>query len=202
MTKKYLVTASLALVLGLSACSAGVETNDGADDASSSPVVASTPSAVTTEPTQSSTQPAQSTQSPSTKATSSETAGNGSGSGSESNSGAAVQGGTLRADLSPAVTTELTCPDGTLNIDGTALSVEIVDDCETVNVTGDISTILAQSVGTLNLDGNGSTVVMSTVEVVNLTEQSSINTVVWESGNPAVNDLSTASVVVSESRLP
>ena len=56
--------------------------------------------------------------------------------------------------------------------------------------------------GKLNLDGNGATVGMRTVEVVNLTEQSSINTVVWESGNPAVNDLSTASVVVSESRLP
>ncbi|MCA9564946.1 MAG: hypothetical protein KC561_15725 [Myxococcales bacterium] len=197
MTKKYLVVASLGLVLGLSACSAGVE-KSGTDGASSSPVVASSPS----EPAVVATTPSH-TQSPSAVATSSASTGNSSQGSSETSSpDATEEKGALRAELSPAVTTELTCPDGTLNIDGTALSVEIVDDCDTVNVTGDISTILAQSVGTLNLDGNGSTVVMSTVGVVNLTEQSSINTVVWESGNPVVNDLSTASVVVSESRLP
>lgn len=197
-TKKYLVAASFCLVLGLGACSAGFDKTSSAEDASSSPVVASSPaeSAVTSGvPTQ--------TKSPSGNASSSESAVNDSqDSDADSSSGAADDEGALRDELAPDVTTELTCPDGTLNIDGTALSVEIVDDCETVNVTGDISTVLAQGVGTLNLDGTGSTVLMTTVDVVNVSEKSSINTVVWESGNPVVNDLSTSSVVVSEGRLP
>ncbi len=197
MTKKHLVAASFCLVLGLGACSAGFDKTSSAEDASSSPVVASSPSksAVTSGvPTQ--------TKSPSGNASSSESAVNDSQDSDADSSPGADEEGALRDELAPDVTTELTCPDGTLNIDGTALSVEIVDDCETVNVTGDISTVLAQGIGTLNLDGTGSTVLMTTVDVVNVSEKSSINTVVWESGNPVVNDLSTSSVVVSEGRLP
>ena len=68
--------------------------------------------------------------------------------------------------------------------------------------SGDVSTVVTQKIGTLNLDASGTVVLMSSADYVNLAASGSINTVVWERGNPVVNDLSVSSVVVSESRMP
>lgn len=108
----------------------------------------------------------------------------------------------MRRDLAEDVVTELTCPDGVVDVDSFATVVEVVEDCSVVNVSGDASTVVAQNVGTLNLDASATVVLVASAEQVNLAANGSANTVVWESGSPTVSDLSTGSVAVSEERMP
>lgn len=191
MKTKFLAIAGLTGALALGACSAGVDSNGGDPEvtaSSSSNVVTKSPEATTDAAT------VDADPDPGTDVTDADSDG-------DSQEPGAGSVGVMREEMSEGVVTELTCPDGTVEINTTASAVEVVEDCDVININADVSTVIAQQVGTLNLDASGTVVLIAGADVVNLAASGSVNTVVWESGNPIVNDLSTSSVVVSESRM-
>lgn len=192
---KILAIVGLTAALGLGACAAGID-SQGERGEPSTAVSQSSNEASSPTPTAIATPTETTPDAPDADAvTESET-------GTDAPDESLEPGGAMREEMAQGVVTELTCPEGVVDINATASVVEVVEDCGEVNVTGDISTILTQKVGTLNLDATSTVVVMTSVDYVNLSANGSINTVTWESGNPVVNDQSTGSVVVSESRMP
>lgn len=106
-----------------------------------------------------------------------------------------------REELLDQVRTQLTCPDGYLEIDGIATSVEIVDDCEEVVVTGDVPKIVAQHIGTLTVSGTGADIIVISVDHIEVTEDGDIALVAWETGSPSVIDRSIGSTILPLSEL-
>ena len=187
MKARFLAIVGSVAVLGLGACSVGIDSGEKRPDVSASSSSNDATSAAV---------------SPTTAPVPTANGDTGSGLDGGADVPDAVSSGAMREELSVGVVTELTCPDGVVDIGTTASAVEVVEDCDIVNVSGDVSTVVTQKIGTLNLDASGTVVLMSSADYVNLAASGSINTVVWERGNPVVNDLSVSSVVVSESRMP
>jgi hypothetical protein len=74
--------------------------------------------------------------------------------------------------------------------------VEIIDDCDEVIVTADISTVVAQKVGHLHLQSVGSDIVIASADKITVDENADINEVVWEEGNPDIEDSSVGSTLL------
>lgn len=101
-----------------------------------------------------------------------------------------------REELLKDVSKQLRCPDGTLTIDGVSPRVEIIDDCDEVIVTADISTVVAKKVGHLHLQSVGSDIVIASADKITVDENADINEVVWEEGNPDIEDSSVGSTLL------
>ena len=101
-----------------------------------------------------------------------------------------------REEFLPMVTSELTCPDGALAIEGIGV-YNIADDCDAITITGNGSVVLVQNVGSLQIDAIGVVVLAAEADSITLSDQSNGSYVSWETGAPDIDDSSIGSVLVS-----
>lgn len=85
----------------------------------------------------------------------------------------------------------LSCPEGSLQIDAVGDVIALDGDCDTIEVSGTGTVVLARGVGDLQVTGVSNVVIVATADTIDVS--GTANRIVWESGTPTVADTGTAS---------
>lgn len=85
----------------------------------------------------------------------------------------------------------LSCPEGSLQIDAVGDVIALDGDCDTIEVSGTGTVVLARDVGDLQVTGVSNVVIVATADTIDVS--GTANRIVWESGTPTVADTGTAS---------
>lgn len=120
--------------------------------------------------------------------------------GEPTDDGGAASSGTdsaaAREQYRAAASQQITCPDGTVDVQATAQVIELVDDCDSVTVSADGGVLVARSIGALTITGAVATVFVDDIGSITVDVGADAATVLWESGNPTITDSSAASTLL------
>lgn len=87
-----------------------------------------------------------------------------------------------------ALSSSVTCPDGSLVIDQVAAVVHVTEPCEAITVTGSSAVVIAEKVGTLTVSSTAALVSVAEVSSIVVTEDSVSSIVQWSAGDPSIVD--------------